>query len=255
MKKASIIFFIIFNFLTDLIAQDTIVSISFKAFHSPYDESEYVQPFDIFSNFTKNKIAFSSEIELSYSKFDLHGGIEYLKRGFNIRDYAEFHNPDQGPFGSYSSTTKIRTMNYSGSTNNLILKLGTDFKIFLFKKFICLKPGIDLGYSFQVSKKENINETRIENTWSYYNGQDSTYGGGSRVEIGLATDNMDFNKNLFFTDYKLGLSTNKGKWLFNLTAGYRKYFPYFLKYTEITYYYERLFSRDKYWEISIGYRL
>jgi len=230
-------------------AQDTIFSLKYRIYHSTYDEDYYTGPLDIFNHYSKYNYTISAGVKLSYNFFDFYADAEVQSRFLSIRYYNESGAHSNGPAGSFYSYRNWTKINYSAQKYALILKAGSDLKIGLFARRMAIIGGFNIGFSGQIYSREETNEYESGSSTTTYNGNTNTYSGNSNVSNDLATNHLKYNENIVFSDIYFGLASNKGKFRFRLLAGYREYFDFVYKYAEHRY------ARDRFWELSVGYRL
>lgn len=251
MKKLFFIFILTGTYLNSL-AQDTIVSITYRNYFSPELNSKN-PPFSLFGNFETKNFSIAINAGLSYDKFDLYMGLEYLNRNIIVLDHFSTSNPDQGPNGSFSNQSSNRSISYNGIINNMTIKAGTGLKLKMFKKKLIIKPTLSIGYSFRLAKQETIDAFYYRESWYYYNSADSTTGGSTTEYHGKATDNsLVIKKNNFFIDTGIGIGNNGKRIRYELKFGTRPYLDYIYKYKG-SYGTLPKYFKDKYWEFSLGY--
>lgn len=254
-----IIFFILLSFLilNSLRAQDTIINVAYKSFFSVYD-SPYgnLEPLEIISRFNPKNYTIFAGTQLSNKHISPELGIEYTRRviSINHKNTGGFHS-NAGPNGSNYGERTESIYIFEGRYHSLILKTGLKFHFALIKKHLRVGAGIGCGYDFRLWEKIINDQFTYSKTIYSYNGLTGEHNGSFTSDTSKASDiNLIINKNSFFTDFTFNIGTNKGKFRVNLSAGLRLYFISRYEYPgEYNTLYT--FRKDKFWEITFGYKI
>lgn len=210
----------------------------------------------------------SLSIGLSFNRKDLNYGIdaEFINRKISTNFTNDYIIEYNSPIGSTSVDSFFHVITFNGAKKSFALKANFEYMIKLLNNKILLLPAISLGIDFH--RKLFIYEDYFSQKiiTHRYDSYDSSYHYSlSLYESKASLSELHINqKNMLFADVKLKIFYPIKKFQFSLIMGARNYYSSVVSADNVSVYVDKsdsyktqniYFSRDKFWEIGIGYKI